>query len=230
MNEAVVLLSGGMDSSVTTAIAINENNKVNLIHITYRHRTAERELKAFNDIADYYNIKNRLVVDIDYLVKIGGSALIDRNIDIPISQKLTWSNRSEVDRMVVPLTYVPFRNGNFISIATSWAEVLGAGSIYIGVVYEDSSGYPDTRPEFIKKMEDAVNAGTKPETKITLKTPIIFLNKKEIVLKGVELKVPFHLTWSCYKNTDKACGKCDSCLLRIKGFENAGIKDPIVYL
>jgi len=217
---AVCLVSGGMDSCVTTAIAQKENNEITLLHVSYGQRTEKRERKAFEDIADFYTIEKRLAISIEYLAKIGGSSLTDKNI------KVTKAN---LESSEIPTSYVPFRNANMLSIATSWAEVLKADSIYIGAVSEDSSGYPDCRPEFFAAFEKTVEVGTKPETKIKIKTPIIHLSKAEIVKKGFELNAPLHLTWSCYKNSDLACGICDSCALRLRGFDNAGVVDPIKY-
>ncbi|MBI3399257.1 MAG: 7-cyano-7-deazaguanine synthase QueC [Deltaproteobacteria bacterium] len=209
-----------MDSLVTAAIA-NLENEVAFLHLNYGQRTEQRELKAFNDIADFYGVKKRLVVDVKYLKEIGGSALTDERIEVPPHIPHPTPH--------IPITYVPFRNAHLLSIAVSWAEVLGAKRIYIGAVEEDSSGYPDCREVFYKAFEKAIDAGTKPETKIEIVTPLIHMKKSAIVKKGVELGAPFHLTWSCYKNIDIACGECDSCRLRLKGFKEAGGVDPIKY-
>ncbi|HBO85259.1 MAG: 7-cyano-7-deazaguanine synthase QueC [Deltaproteobacteria bacterium GWC2_42_11] len=219
---AIVLVSGGMDSLVTAAIA-NLENELAFLHLNYGQRTEERELKAFNNIADFYKVKNRLVVDISYLKQIGGSALTDERIEVPLRPP-----DSEL-QTGIPITYVPFRNAHLLSIAVSWGEAMGAKKVYIGAVEEDSSGYPDCREVFYKAFEKAIDAGTKPETKVEIVTPLIHLKKKDIVKKGVELGVPFHITWSCYKNNDVACGVCDSCALRLKGFREAGVKDTIRY-
>lgn len=219
-SRAIVLVSGGMDSCVTAAIAASENDALALLHISYGQRTERRERQAFNDIADHYGIEKRLDVSIEYLAKIGGSSLTDE--DIEVSEADLTSNE-------IPTSYVPFRNANMLSIATSWAEVLGATSIYIGAVAEDSSGYPDCRPEFYKAFQQTINTGTKPDTHIEIRTPIIYLSKAEIVKKGLELAAPLHLTWSCYRSETLACGTCDSCALRLRGFEHAGLKDPITY-
>jgi 7-cyano-7-deazaguanine synthase len=218
-NIAVVALSGGMDSCVTVAIAA-ENYDLALLHINYGQRTEKRELKAFSDIADFYKVDKRLVIDHTHLAEIGGSSLTDMKQDI---RKADLSDKS------IPSSYVPFRNANILSACTSWAEVLGAEKIYIGAVYEDSSGYPDCRPEFFEAFEKVINAGTRPETNIKIVTPVINFSKSEIVKKGIELGAPLHLTWSCYKNEDEACGECDSCALRLRGFQQAGIEDPIKY-
>lgn len=217
---AVVLMSGGMDSAVAAAIAIEQGFEVAGLHITYGQRTQERELKAFNDICDYYQINKRLIASIDYLKSIGGSSLTQFDIEV---------EKAELNRKEIPQTYVPFRNGNLLAIATSWAEILRATAIFIGAVEADSSGYPDCRKTFFEAFETAINLGTKPETSLKIITPLITLSKKEIVLKGTELNVPFNLTWSCYKESETACGECDSCVLRLRGFEQAGVRDPIPY-
>lgn len=217
---AIVLVSGGMDSCVTSAIAKAENDEVAFLHISYGQRTETRERQAFNDIADFYDVKKMLDVSIEYLAKIGGSSLTDKSMEV---------TKADLESTEIPTSYVPFRNANMLSIATSWAEVLGANSIYIGAVAEDSSGYPDCRPEFYAAFEKTIETGTKPDTKISIKTPIIELSKAEIVQKGIELNAPLHLSWSCYRSEDLACGTCDSCALRLRGFENAGLKDPIAY-
>jgi len=216
---AVVAVSGGMDSCVTAAIA-NKNYRLAFAHINYGQRTENRELKAFNDIADFFDIKERLVIDYTHLSKIGGSSLTDKNIEV---------SNADLDNREIPTSYVPFRNANILSACVSWAEVLNAKAIFIGAVYEDSSGYPDCRPDFFSAFEKMIDLGTKPETKIKIETPIIHLSKSEIVKKGIELSAPLHLTWSCYQNEDEACGVCDSCALRLRGFQQAGIDDPIPY-
>lgn len=217
---AIVLVSGGMDSCVTAAIARGEYAEIAFLHISYGQTTEERERKAFNDIADHYQIEKRLDVSIEYLAKIGGSSLTDREMIV---------GEADLTKAAVPTTYVPFRNGNMLSIAASWAEVLGASAIHIGAVAEDSSGYPDCRPEFYEAFQKAIDAGTKPETRIEIRTPIIHLSKAEIVKKGFELGAPLELSWSCYRENDLACGTCDSCALRLRGFDAAGITDPISY-
>ncbi|CAN5427816.1 7-cyano-7-deazaguanine synthase QueC [soil metagenome] len=217
---AVILVSGGMDSCITSAIACEENDKIAFLHISYGQRTERRERQAFNDIADFYNIEKRLDVSIEYLAKIGGSSLTDESIEV---------TEANLESKEIPTSYVPFRNANMLSIATSWAEVLQANSIYIGAVAEDSSGYPDCRPEFYEAFEKTIEKGTKPETNIKIKTPIIHLSKAEIVRKGLELNAPIHLSWSCYRSEDLACGTCDSCALRLRGFARAGAVDPIAY-
>ena len=217
---AVVLVSGGMDSCIAAAIAREEADPLAMLHVSYGQRTEARERKAFNDIADFYAVKERLDVSIEYLAKIGGSSLTDPRMAV---------SEADLTSTEIPTSYVPFRNANMLSIATSWAEVLGANAIYIGAVAEDSSGYPDCRPEFYKAFQMTIAAGTKPDTKIEVRTPIIHLSKAEIVKKGIELNAPLHLTWSCYRREDAACGTCDSCALRLRGFEQAGVEDPILY-
>jgi len=218
--KAVVLISGGMDSALCFGIAKNEGYEVCALHINYGQRTINREKKAFNDICDFYKIKEILCSDIQYLSDIGGSSLVDDSIEISIAN---------LESKEIPTSYVPFRNANILSIAVSWAEVLSADAIFIGAMEEDSSGYPDCREDFFKAFEIMTNLGTKPETKIKIITPLIHLTKKEVVQKSIELNVPLHLTWSCYQNEDKACGVCDSCALRLRGFEMAGETDPIEY-
>jgi 7-cyano-7-deazaguanine synthase len=216
---AVVAVSGGMDSCVTAAIA-NEKYQLAFAHINYGQRTEKRELKAFNDIADLYIVKERLVIDYTHLSLIGGSSLTDKNISV---------SKADLRSKDIPTSYVPFRNANILSACVSWAEVLSAKAVFIGAVYEDSSGYPDCRPDFFSAFEKMIELGTKPETKIKIETPVIHLSKAEIVMKGIELNAPLHLTWSCYQDEDIACGVCDSCALRLRGFQLAGVEDPIPY-
>jgi len=217
---SVVLLSGGMDSTLTATIARAESDILAAIHFNYRHRTERRELTAFNAICDQLNISKRLVVDAEVLRNIGGSSLTDDLIPV---------TKADLAATNIPSSYVPFRNGTFLSIAAGWAEVLGAQRIYIGAVEEDSSGYPDCRKVFFEQFEKAINLGTKPETNIRIMTPVIAMKKAEIVKKSLELVAPLELTWSCYKSEDESCGECDSCALRLRGFELAGVTDPIPY-
>lgn len=217
---AICLVSGGMDSCVTAAIAKQENDEIAFLHISYGQRTEKRERQAFNDIADFYAVEKRLDVSIEYLAKIGGSSLTDKNMAV---------TETDLESKEIPTSYVPFRNANMLAIATSWAEATGANSIYVGAVAEDSSGYPDCRPEFYQAFEKTIETGTKPETKIKIRTPIIDLSKAEIVGKGIEIGAPLGLSWSCYQSEDFACGTCDSCALRLRGFAKAGVKDPIPY-
>jgi 7-cyano-7-deazaguanine synthase len=219
-NLAIVLVSGGMDSCVTTAIANVDNKELALLHVSYGQRTEHREKKSFDDIADFYNIEKRLAVSIESLTKIGGSSLTDFKIEV---------SEANIESKEIPTSYVPFRNAHFLSIAASWAEVIGAKRIYIGAVAEDSSGYPDCRREFYDAFEKTIEVGTKPETNIKIITPIINLRKSEIVQAGLKLNAPIHLSWSCYKNIDEACGNCDSCALRLRGFAEAGEQDKIPY-
>ena len=216
---AVVLASGGMDSAVTTAIA-NQTYRLALLHLNYGQRTAARELQAFEELAGFYQVEKTLVVDVGHLSQIGGSSLTDT--DIAIAQ-------ADLESTEIPTSYVPFRNASMLAVATSWAEVISATKIFIGAVEEDSSGYPDCRREFYDAFEKVINVGTKPSTQIEIVTPIITLKKHEIVFKGKELGVPFELTWSCYQSEDVACGVCDSCGFRLRGFQKAGLEDPIEY-
>jgi 7-cyano-7-deazaguanine synthase len=220
MERTICLVSGGLDSCVTAAAAHYEGLELAFLHVNYGQLTHKRELKAFHAIADFFKVAQRLVVDLDHLRIIGGSALTDRDIPLPAG---------DIAREGIPLSYVPFRNANLLAAATSWAEVIGARYLHIGAVEEDSSGYPDCRQAFFEAFGDMIRQGTKPETVIEIATPLIRLSKKEIVLRGVELRAPLHLTWSCYQNENKACGKCDSCLLRLRGFDLAGVEDPLEY-
>lgn len=217
---AIILVSGGMDSCVTAAIA-HASYTPAFLHINYGQRTERRELKAFHDIADFFGVKQRLVVSIEHLSAIGGSSLTDRAIHV---------QKADLYRAEIPTSYVPFRNAHFLSIAVSWGEVIGARKIFIGAVEEDSSGYPDCRAEFYTAFNEVIRRGTKPETSIEIVTPIIHLTKSGIVRKGMEIGAPFHLTWSCYQNEDRACGVCDSCALRLRGFQEAGVEDPLPYV
>ncbi|MBN1408532.1 MAG: 7-cyano-7-deazaguanine synthase QueC [Calditrichaceae bacterium] len=218
-SKAVVLVSGGMDSCVTTAIAAQEYELV-FLHLNYGQRTEKRELQAFNDIADHYGVTQKLVVDVQFLKEIGGSSLTDRRIEV---------SKADLETIEIPTSYVPFRNGNILSIAASWAEVIGATKIFVGAVEEDSSGYPDCRHTFFAAFQQAVNLGTKPDTTIEIITPLIHLTKAEIIKEGLRLKAPLEKTWSCYQSEDLACGVCDSCALRLQGFQLAGLEDPIEY-
>jgi 7-cyano-7-deazaguanine synthase len=225
--KAIVLLSGGMDSCVTAAIAHEGHGPANLalLHAGYGQRTESRELQAFTEIADFYGLRERLVVQLGHFRAIGGSALTDERITIPENALGAPGPRGSS----IPVSYVPFRNAHFLSVAVSWAEAIGAEAVYIGAVAEDSSGYPDCRPEYYRKFQELVREGTRPETQIEIVTPVITLKKNEIIRKGLELGAPLHLTWSCYQREDAACGVCDSCLLRLRAFEEAGVPDPIAY-
>ncbi len=220
--KAVVLLSGGMDSCVTAAIA-NQSHQLALLHASYGQRTETRERRAFEEIADFYGVKDRLMIRPDSFAQIGGSALTDRKIAVPESSNSVAHSRE------IPITYVPFRNAHFLSAAVSWAEVIGAGAIFVGAVAEDSSGYPDCRPEYYRAFAELVRQGTRPETQIEIATPVIAMRKSEIIRRGVELGAPLNLTWSCYQFEDEACGTCDSCRLRLRAFAEAGLSDPIAY-
>jgi 7-cyano-7-deazaguanine synthase len=218
---AICLVSGGMDSCVTAAIANEENDELAFLHVSYGQRTEKREREAFEALADHYNVKSRLVISLEHLAKIGGSSLTDDRIAV------TAANLSAPG---IPSSYVPFRNAHLLSAAVSWGEVINATAIYIGAVAEDSSGYPDCRPEFYDAFQNVLDIGTKPETRITVETPVIAMRKSEIVQRGIELGAPLHLTWSCYKESESACGNCDSCALRLRAFREAGVVDPIPYL
>lgn len=226
--KAVVLLSGGMDSCVCAAIAREQHGSgnVTLLHASYGQRTERRERRAFDQIADFYGVRDRdrLTVRLDHFRTIGGSALTDTNIRVPENELGPTAAGS-----AIPVTYVPFRNAHFLSVGVSWAEAIGAAAIYIGAVAEDSSGYPDCRPEYYRVFQELIRVGTKPETKIEMVTPVIGMRKSEIVRRGVELGAPLHLTWSCYRGEEEACGTCDSCLLRLRAFAEAGVLDPIPY-
>src|SRR5258706_10625171 len=217
-SRAVVLLSGGMDSCVCAALAVRDYDAA-AVHVSYGQRTEERERRAFESICERLGIRARLAVRNDALRAIGGSALTDANIEVPESHAIGSG---------VPVTYVPFRNAHFLAVAVSWAEVLGAEKVYIGAVEPDSSGYPDCRPAYYRAFNEVVKAGTK-EGGIEIVTPLIAMRKVEIVRLGLELGAPFDLTWSCYQREDRACGVCDSCVLRLRAFREAGTEDPIPY-
>ncbi|MCX6121039.1 MAG: 7-cyano-7-deazaguanine synthase QueC [Ignavibacteriales bacterium] len=224
-SRAVVLVSGGMDSCVTAAIA-NLQYELAFLHVNYGQRTEQRELKAFHALAKHYGVQQRLIADLTHLKSIGGSSLTDRHMAVTEADPETLFHSKKND---IPTSYVPFRNANILSVAVSWAEVVGAEYVFIGAVEEDSSGYPDCRKEFYDAFNTVIDLGTKPETKISISTPVINLKKSEIVKRGIELHAPFELTWSCYTNEDRACGVCDSCALRLRAFQIAGIEDPIQY-
>jgi len=218
---AVVLLSGGMDSCVCAAIAAHGHGaeRIAAMHISYGQRTEARERESFNQICDHLAIAKRMLIENRSLAQIGGSALTDKTIAVPESGHIGAG---------VPITYVPFRNAHFLSAAVSWAEVLGAEKIYIGAVAQDSSGYPDCRPEYYDAFNQVIRVGTK-EGGIVIATPLIALRKAEIIRRGLELGAPLELTWSCYTEQREACGVCDSCVLRLRAFEAAGVKDPLPY-
>ena len=220
-NLAVVLLSGGLDSCVTMAIA-REKHNVALLHVGYAQRTQTREYNSFRSIARYYKVPETrtLAIELDFFRKIGGSSLTDP--DIPVDKDNTNAD--------MPTSYVPFRNTHLLSIAVSWAEVIKADKVYIGAVQQDSPDYPDCRAEYYEAYNRLVDVGTKPSTDIKVVTPLLNMSKSEIVKKGIELAAPLQLTWSCYERNDKACGCCQSCLLRMKAFEEAGVKDKIHYV
>jgi 7-cyano-7-deazaguanine synthase len=217
-SRAVALLSGGMDSCVCAALAARDHETA-AVHVSYGQRTEERERQSFLAICQRLKIHDKLMVRNDALRAIGGSALTDDAIDVPVADEIGHT---------VPVTYVPFRNAHFLAVAVSWAEVLGAEKVYIGAVEPDSSGYPDCRPAYYKAFNEVVKAGTK-EGLIEIVTPLIAMRKTDIVRLGLELGAPFDLTWSCYSREDRACGACDSCVLRLRAFEAAGMQDPILY-
>jgi 7-cyano-7-deazaguanine synthase len=225
--KAVVLLSGGMDSCVCTAIAHERHGAGNvaLLHAGYGQRTQRRERRAFEEIAEFYSVRERLAVQLDHFRAIGGSALTDEKIAVPENELGGPGPHGSA----IPVTYVPFRNAHILSVAVSWAEVIGAGAIYIGAVAEDSSGYPDCRQEYYRVFQELIRVGTRPETEIEIMTPVIRMKKSEIIRRGLELRAPLHLTWSCYQEEGIACGVCDSCLLRVRAFAEAGAKDPVAY-
>ena len=217
-SRAVVLLSGGMDSSVCATLAVRDYEAA-AVHISYGQRTEERERQSFLSICQRLKIHDRLMLRNDSLRAIGGSALTDDSIPVPDAENLGHG---------VPVTYVPFRNAHFLAVAVSWAEVLGAEKVFIGAVEPDSSGYPDCRPAYYKAFNEVVKTGTK-EGNIEILTPLIAMRKADIIRLGLELGAPFDLTWSCYSREDLACGVCDSCALRLRAFQAAGVQDPIPY-
>lgn len=218
-SRAIVLLSGGMDSCVCAALAARDHDAAAL-HISYGQRTEQRERESFERICDRLGIDHRLVVRNEAFRLIGGSALTDDNIAVPESHEIGSD---------IPVTYVPFRNAHFLSVAVSWAEVLDASQIYIGAVEQDSSGYPDCRPAYYEAFNQVIRTGTK-EGCIEVVTPLIAMRKSEIVRLGLDLGAPFDLTWSCYSRDDRACGVCDSCVLRLRAFHEAGAVDPLPYV
>lgn len=217
--KAVCIMSGGMDSTLAAYMMRDEGYEIIGLHFNYAQRTQRKELEAFNDICKELNVKDPYIVNLDFFSDLGASALTDKSIDVPTSGVEEG----------VPVTYVPFRNGIFISLATAIAEKEGAEVISIGVVEEDSSGYPDCREAYIASMQESINLGTKDETKLEIKMPLVHLKKSQIVKEAIQRKVALELTWSCYQSEEKACGVCDSCRLRLQGFKAAGVTDPIVY-
>ena len=218
---AICLVSGGMDSCVTAAIAREENDELAFLHVGYGQRTEKRERQSFEAVADHFGVELRLVISLEHLAQIGGSSLTDHAIP------MTAANLAAAG---IPSSYVPFRNAHLLAAAASWGEVIKATAIYIGAVAEDSSGYPDCRPEFYAAFQNVLDLGTRPETRITIKTPVINMRKSEIVRKGLDLAAPLALTWSCYQESEVACGNCDSCALRLRAFREAGASDPIPYM
>jgi 7-cyano-7-deazaguanine synthase len=209
-----------MDSCVTAAIANTENDELAFLHVSYGQRTEKRERQAFDALADHYGVDLRLVISLEHLAQIGGSSLTDLSIAV---------TAADLNSHTIPSSYVPFRNSHLLAAAVSWGEVINANAIYIGAVAEDSSGYPDCRPEFYAAFQNVVDLGTKPGTDIRIRTPVILLKKSEIIRAGLELGAPLDLTWSCYQASERACGNCDSCALRLRAFREAGVPDPIPY-
>jgi 7-cyano-7-deazaguanine synthase len=217
--KAVCIMSGGMDSTLSAYMMKDAGYEIIAVHFNYAQNTEDKELECFHNIATALNVAQKYVLDLDFFQQLGASALTDKSIEVPTSGVEEG----------VPVTYVPFRNGIFLSMAAAIAEKEGAEVISIGVVEEDSSGYPDCRENYIQAMQKAINLGTKEETNITIAMPLVHLKKSEIVQESLKHQVPLELTWSCYKNEQKACGVCDSCRLRLNGFAQAGVKDPILY-
>ena len=217
----VLCLSGGMDSCVCAAFAARDR-EVYAVHFSYGQRTEARELQAAQEIARLVGVKEFLHLKIDLFRRIGGSALTDSSIAVPEA-----ADESQIG-VEIPVTYVPFRNAHFLSAAVSWAEVLGAETVMIGAVEQDSSGYPDCRPAYYAAFNELIRLGTK-EGSIRVETPLIAMRKSEIVRLGVELGAPFHVSWSCYSGEREACGVCESCALRLRAFREAGATDPIPY-
>ena len=217
--KGIILLSGGMDSLVTAAIAARQCEEIHFLHVNYGQNTEQKELECFQKLVEHYQPAGTLVTSIDYLRQIGGSSLTDDNIAV--------TDHQNTDQ--IPSSYVPFRNAHLLAIAVSWAEVIKADRIYIGAVEEDSSGYPDCRESFYQAFQQAINLGTADDTKMEIITPVIHLTKPEIIRKGIELKAPFEYSWSCYRENEIACGTCDSCVLRLNAFKRAGMEDPLPY-
>lgn len=220
IDRAVICLSGGMDSAVTGSMAARGCRECFALHVDYGQRTSRKEQECFHRLADHLRAAGRYVANIGYLSHFGGSSLTD----------LGWPvEPADLERRGIPSSYVPFRNAHLLAIAVSWAEVLKAGAVYIGAVGDDSSGYPDCRPEFYQAFQRLADLGTRPETSIRIITPVLHLRKDQIVAAGLELGTPFDATWSCYQSETEACGECDSCALRLRGFQKAGVPDPIPY-
>lgn len=216
---AVVLLSGGMDSAVAASMTA-VHRRLACLHATYGQRTANRERVSFGALAHFFKAVDKQVADLSHLGRLGGSSLTDHSMDLPAA---------DLQAASVPSSYVPFRNAHLLAMAVSWAEILGAEEIVIGAVEEDSSGYPDCSAAFYTAFQEAIRLGTRPETRIRLVTPVLGMSKSDIVNRGRELGTPFNLTWSCYRDEDLACGRCDSCALRLRGFAGAGAVDPLRY-
>jgi len=218
-DRAIVLVSGGMDSCVTAAMAVSRFEAA-FLHVSYGQRTESRERECFDAIADHYEVKDRLVARLDHLARIGGSSLTDPGIPV---------GEADLARTDIPATYVPFRNAQFLAAAAAWGEATGARHVFIGAVEEDATGYPDCRRSFFDCFEKTIAAGTRPGGALSIATPVIAMTKSEIIRKGTAMGAPLHLTWSCYREERVACGTCDSCALRLRGFRNAGMTDPLPY-
>lgn len=217
--KAVILLSGGMDSAVCASIAVKEGFDLYVLHVDYGQRTSKKELTCAKALAEYFKAKDVTVISLDFLKEIGGSGLTDESIALPTEETEG-----------IPPSYVPFRNSIILSLATAWAEVIQAEALFYGANFIDFSGYPDCRPEYFEAFQHVMDVGTKDDTTIQLRTPLSSMSKADIVKKGLELKTPFALTWSCYTESEKACGVCDSCRLRLKGFKENGVEDPVLYV
>jgi 7-cyano-7-deazaguanine synthase len=220
MKKALCIMSGGMDSTLVAYIMRSRGYEIVALHFSYGQRTVTKELSCFRAICEDLEVSEKYEIDLDFFKTIGASALTDHSIEVP----------TDGIKPEVPITYVPFRNGIFLSIATAIAEKEGCDALAIGVVEEDSSGYPDCREHFIETFQNAANLGTKETTNITIEMPLVHLKKSQIVQEAIKLDAPLHLTWSCYQSEEKACGVCDSCRLRLHGFEQAGAIDPLDYV
>jgi len=217
---AVVLVSGGMDSATAAFEAKHRGYDLYFLHTTYGQQTADKESECAQQLADYMDVADFLHIETDHLARIGASSLTDDSIDI---------EEEDLDSDEIPSSYVPFRNANLLSMATSYAEANDCSSIFIGAHSEDYSGYPDCRPEFFNAFQQVIEVGTKPETSIELVAPFVDWSKTGITERGLNLDVPYELTWSCYREEAPACGTCDACAYRLKAFQEAGVKDPIEY-
>ncbi len=217
---AIVLISGGISSCLTVAMAL-KRYELAFLHLSYGQKTEKRELKAYKDLASFFKVKKRLVASVKYLKDIGGSSLTDKKINI---------SKASIHSNGIPSSYVPFFNSNLVAIAVSWAEVLNIGKIFIGVNWETSKKYPDCTGRYFNMIRKVISEGTKPSTSISVETPLLNTRKKDVILKSKELNLPLHLTWSCYKNNDIACGECEGCHERLRAFKKAESFDPLEYM